>query len=350
MKILFFINHLANGGAEHIASILMNHLCLKHNVTLVVFSNEKESFPTDSRITIRKININHKRKILRSFEHMIKINKEIKQNSPDLIISFLTHTNLYTLTANLPIGRKIIVSERNTLNRQSPFVRLLRKILYPVADKIVFVSNFDYKKFNLPQKSLTIYNPSMFEPFADYSNRQKNIITIAPTNRWYNKGLDLLLKAWGTISDKNPDWNLQILGSINNQIIPDELSVFLSERVEWLGWNKNVSEILRTKSIFVLASRFEGCPNSLIEAMSQGCACMGTDCEGGMNEIITNGVDGLIARSGNSDDIAAKLQLLIDDDNLRQRLSANAIEKVKLFDKNTFWEKWDKTINEVTKK
>lgn len=343
MKILFFIDKLYGGGAERIASVLMNHLCQQHNVTTTVFSQKKESFFINSNISIHKITTKQKIKFIRSFERILKIKKDIEQNNPDLIISFLTHTNIYALIANLLTKKKIIVSERNTLNRQSRCVRLLRKILYPTADKIVFVTNIDCINFGLRQKSLTIYNPSLFNSYTDYSNRQKKIITIAPTSRWYNKGIDILLKAWAKISNHNPDWELEIMGDFNTNDLPIELQNMTGQAL-WLGWKNNVSEVLRTKSIFILASRFEGCPNSLIEAMSQGCACIGTNCEGGINEIISNGKSGLLAKNGDIDDLAAKIQLLIDDEQLRQKLSTGAIEEVKRFDNYLIMNQWDELI------
>jgi glycosyltransferase involved in cell wall biosynthesis len=231
---------------------------------------------------------------------------------------------------------------------QSKCVKLLRRIIYPFANKIVFVTNSDRNKFGHPQKSATIYNPAIFEPYANYNNRQNTVITIAPTDRWYNKGLDLLVKAWTKIESQYPEWSLEIYGRNNGTILP--AAITQQERILWKGWRDDIAEVLRTKSIFVLASRFEGCPNSLIEAMSQGCACIGTDCEGGIKEIITDGIDGIIAQCGNVDNIAEKLQLLIDNENLRRELSAKAIEKVKQFDKNAFFEKWDNLIDVVTRK
>ena len=348
MRILFFINKLYGGGAERVASILMNHLCENHDITAVVFDDQEKSYQINGSIPIHKIAISNKSRIIRMVNRIGKIRKEIKGNSPDIIISFLTPVNIYVLTASLFLRRKIIISERNTLNRvQSGLVRLARKITYPLANKIVFVTNSDCRDFGLPQKSLTIYNPAVLVPFGNYDNRQHTIITIAPDDRWYNKGLDVLIKAWAKIVSNNPDWTLEICGRIHNVKLPDGITLHNQDRVKWTGWTDNIAETLRTKSIFVLASRFEGCPNSLIEAMSQGCACLGTDCEGGIKEIITDGTDGLIAKSGDADDLATKLQLLIDDENLRRQLSAGAIEKVKQFDKNTFFAQWDNLISET---
>ena len=143
---------------------------------------------------------------------------------------------------------------------------------------------------------------------------------------------------------------MEIYGRVYEGRNTQELCPVEYDKVKWMGWMDDIEEVLKTKSIFAITSRNEACPNSLIEAMSQGCACLGTDCDGGIKEIITDGVDGIIAQSENIDDIASKLQKLINDEDLRLRLSAGAIEKVKQFDKIAFFAKWDNLIEEVTKK
>lgn len=350
MKILLFVDKLFGGGAQRVASILLNHLCTKHCVTAVIFNDKHPTYPLDPRIKIQKITIDGGIRFLHPIERIHKIRHSIKNNDPDLIISFLVDVNIYTLLANIFNKRKIIVSERNTLNHvRSRFIRLLRFLTYPTADKIVFVTKADNEKFGCKRKSVTLYNPSMFLFNSDYTNREKTIITIASTNRWYDKGLDILIAAWAKISAQNPKWRLEIMGRADYNKIPNELRRLQQERVTWLGWKDNVDKILRDKSIFVLASRFEGCPNSLIEAMNQGCACLATDCDGGMKEIITDGKSGILARNGDADDLATKLQLLIDNEELRKRLSSCAIEEVKRFDKELIMKQWDELIQSTIK-
>lgn len=345
MKILLFVDKLFGGGAERVASILLNHLCEKHSVTVVIFNDKLPSYSLNPGIKIQKITVDGNIRFLHPVERIHKIRRSIKENNPDLIISFLVDVNIYILLANFFCRKKIIVSERNTLNHvRSRIIRFLRFLTYPFANEIVFVTNADRENFGCKRKGVTIYNPSMFLCNSDYTNRNKTIITIASIKRWYDKGLDLLIAAWAKISKQNPEWNLEIMGRADNNKIPNELQHLSLEPVSWLGWIDNVDKILRDKSIFVLASRYEGCPNSLIEAMSQGCACIGTNCEGGIKEIITDGKSGLLTRNGDVDDLAAKLQLLIEDANLRQQLSAGAVEEVKRFDKDLIMKQWDELI------
>lgn len=347
MKILFFIHSLRGGGAERVASILLNHFCEKHDTFVAVNNFKLPFYNTDSRVHIISNQLNSKSKITSRLPLFIKMVHTIRNIKPDIIISFLVTNNNYVLLANAFCRKKIIVSERIALTHEpSIWHRFLRKILYPTANKIVFVTNEDRIKFGWQQKSLTIYNPAMFEPYAEYNNRQKTIVAIGPDKRWHQKGFDILISAWNKIAQQNPDWTLEIYGRISDVPLPDTLKQ-PQERVNWMGWRDNISEVLRTKSIFILASRFEGCPNSLIEAMSQGCACIVTDCAGGAKEMIDDGIDGIIAQNENIDDIATKLQMLINDDTLRNKLSAGAIEKAKMFDKNVFFAKWDNLIDEV---
>ena len=351
MKILFFIHGLYGGGAERVASILLNHFC-ENNETYVAVTNFKAPFyPLDKRIHIIDDRIKSKIKGATRIPRFIKMWSTIHKIKPDIIISFITKTNNNALLANLFFRKKIIVSERCTLSHEQKRIqRVLRKLLYPTANKIVFVTQIDNMNFGCAKKSTTIYNPNYFNNFRDNHNRQKSIVAIASNTRWHIKGIDLLIRAWAKIASHNPEWNLEIYGRIYEGRNTQELCPIGYDNAKWMGWRDDIAEVLKTKSIFAITSRNEACPNSLIEAMSQGCACLGTDCDGGIKEIITDGVDGIIAQSENIDDIASKLQMLIDDENLRHRLSAGAIEKVKQFDKNVFFAKWDNLIEEVTRK
>lgn len=351
MRILFFIHGLYGGGAEHVATNLLNHFCEKHDTYVAITDFKAPTYPIDDRVHIIDDRIKWKFKGASRIPRFVKMAHTIKKIQPDIILSFLTKTNNNALLANLFIRNKIIVSERVSLAQQTNAKqRLFRRLLYPTANKIVFVVADDCKKFGMPSKSTVIYNPSMFEPHSDYNNRQRTIVSVSANTRWRIKGIDLLINAWAKIATQNPDWNLEIYGRIYGQLKTDGTCPISHDRAKWLGWRDDMSEMLKSKSIFALTSRFEACPNSLIEAMSQGCACLGTDCDGGIKEIITDGIDGIIAKNEDIDDIAEKLQMLINDENLRRRLSAGAIEKVKQFDKNAFFAKWDNLIEEVAKK
>ena len=352
MKILLFVDKLYGGGAERVASILLNHLCEKHTVSAIIFNDKRPSYPLNSIIILHKITIDSKIRFWHPIERIIKIQKVIREESPDLIISFLVEVNNYILLSNIISRKKIIVSERTSIQSPQPLrISLPRRLLYKIADMVVLTSNDDYYHTKWLKNKTVIYNSAIFETFAHYINRNKTLIAIGSQKRWHVKGFDLLTQAWSKIAQTHPDWKLQFAGLKNDNYISDLAKSYgLENQVVFLGWSDEIDKVLQTQSIYVLSSRNEGFPNSLTEAMSQGCACAAFDCKTGPNEIITDGKSGLLARNGDVDDLAAKLQLLIEDENLRLKLSAGAVEEVKRFDKELIMRQWDELIEDVTQR
>ncbi|MCH5598725.1 glycosyltransferase [Niabella ginsengisoli] len=165
-------------------------------------------------------------------------------------------------------------------------------------------------------------------------------------DRWQGKGFDTLIKIWGKIASLYPDWTLDILGGGKDanfnylQGLAYENNV--SNRVQFLGRKENVAEILKNSSVFVLSSRYEGLPMALIEAMSQGCACISFDCPSGPKEIITNNKSGLLVRDQDINGMKEALISVIENENLRESLSLAAKKEVQKFDPDTIVNEWEK--------
>ncbi len=85
---------------------------------------------------------------------------------------------------------------------------------------------------------------------------------------------------------------------------------------------KDIPGLLRQSDIFVLPSLYEGLPKALLEAMSIGLPCLGTDVRG-IQDVIKHGETGWLCAT-DSEAIASGLMALIDDRDLRSRLSENA--------------------------
>lgn len=345
MKILVFISKLHNGGGERVASILLNHLCKKHDIEVAVFNTNKKSYPIDDKIKITDLSQGKK---IRPYQldRIVKCRRTIKSVNPDLIISFLVGLNRFVVPANFLIRKKLILSEQTSIQAKQPLWEwLTRHFLYRLASKVVLVSESDYHYAKWLKNRTFIYNPLSCSTIQNNLERGKNIAAIGSQQRWHVKGFDMLIQAWAKIAPQYPDWRLQFIGSNDDSKICGMVEAFeLENHVDFLGWTDEIDKTLQTKSIYVLSSRREGFPCSLLEAMSQGCACVAFDCKTGPNEIISDGKSGLLARNGDIDDLAAKLQLLIEDENLRQRLATAATEKVRRFEKDKIMLQWDELI------
>ena len=350
MKILFFISKLYGGGAERSATILMNHLSDTHNVTVVLFENAETSYLISPKIRILDLS---KEKKIKPYQlnRIVKCRNAIKSENPDLVISFLVGLNRFAIISNLFIQKKLLLSEQTSLQAKQPLYEwLTRHILYRFATKVVLVSENDYRYAKWLKNKTFIYNPLSCQISTNLPEKDCTIVAIGPQRRWQVKGFDMLIQAWAKIAHLHPNWKLQFIGTNNDEYISNLTKTLnLESQVEFLGWTDEIDKLLQTKSIYVLSSRREGFPCSLLEAMSQGCACIAFDCKTGPNEIITNGVSGLLAHNGDICDLATKMQLLINDEKLRKKLSAAATEEVRRFNEKKIMAQWDCLISEITK-
>ena len=78
-------------------------------------------------------------------------------------------------------------------------------------------------------------------------------------------------------------------------------------------------------SIFALTSKFEGMPNVLLEALAHGCPAVSYDCDTGPRDIIRDGVDGILVTPGDLVALGAALQSMMQDEDMRLRMAAQAI-------------------------
>jgi glycosyltransferase involved in cell wall biosynthesis len=94
-------------------------------------------------------------------------------------------------------------------------------------------------------------------------------------------------------------------------------------RVRWLGARSDIAELLAGASVFVLSSRYEGLPLSIIEAMRAGLPVVASDV-GGVGELVRPDANGALFESGDAAALRARLKALLDDPDRRARLGAAA--------------------------
>jgi glycosyltransferase involved in cell wall biosynthesis len=151
------------------------------------------------------------------------------------------------------------------------------------------------------------------------------------------KGFDDLLAALALLP---PDLNWRLVqiggGALGDALRREAERRGLAARIEWRGAQpqERVLAAYREADIFVLASRIaadgdrDGLPNVLMEAQSQGLACLATAIPG-IRELIVDGSTGLLVASEAPDALAAGLARLIREPGLRQALGAAGEERVR---------------------
>lgn len=141
------------------------------------------------------------------------------------------------------------------------------------------------------------------------------------------KGVDSLLRATALLRARRPGSDVR-LDVVGDGPLRDELTVLsrelgIAEVVRFLGDRDDVSAILDRADVFALPSRAEGISNALLEAMAAGMPVVATAIPGN-TDVVTNGHDGLLVAVDDPPSIAAAIERLMDDRELRARLGRAA--------------------------
>ena len=115
-----------------------------------------------------------------------------------------------------------------------------------------------------------------------------------------------------------------------------------------MGSTNNVLEKVLYSKIFVLSSRVEGMPNSLLEALTLGVPLISTDCPiGGPREIIRNGINGYLVQVDNTREMALTIKQLLKDDDLQRSMLENNLLAREQYSVENIFKKWERYLLEI---
>lgn len=347
VRIFFFIGSMFGGGAERVISILANHYAGKGwNVEIVLLLNNRVEYELNPKIKI--IDLTQKKKsYVKSLPFWLyQIRKYVKETKPDRIVSFIGRINILVLTACMGLNVPIIVSERNDpkLDGRGKFVRWYCNWCYRKAKSIIFQTQYAQSCFSrqLEEKSFIIPNPIhvSVEPLEPEGYEIVTAGRLMP-----QKNHAMLINAFSKVKEVYPQASLKIYGdgalkgSLQNQID----SMGLQDSAKLCGNVKNLHARIVGKAIFVLTSEFEGLSNALLEAMMLGLPCISTDYSG-VDEIIEDGVNGIIVPKNDIDKLAKEIIYLLKEKSVRQEIANNARKKIRKFKMDSVIKIWSIAI------
>lgn len=184
-------------------------------------------------------------------------------------------------------------------------------------------------------------NPMPVTPSAPSPRTGKVVVGVGRLS--HEKGVDLLLDAWAEAAEQAPGWRLRLYGAgEEDEALRSQCTrLGLDATVDFAGPTDDVGAALGQAAVFVLPSRDEGFPLTLLEAMAYGLPCVAFDCAPGVREIVRDGEDGLLARPGNSSELARHLVRLMNDDQTRDRMGDSGFHSVRRFAPETVTDRWE---------
>jgi glycosyltransferase involved in cell wall biosynthesis len=347
---------MRGGGTERVVANLCNNLTERSYDVYLAFNTNKEiAYQLNGKIKIINSAIRgSKNRMVRVYRAIRKRRCIINQIKPDVVIAFSnrpTKLLLSTLGLHIPV----IISYRTTFDREMSTHAWLEAFYgCRMAKKLTIMTEHDYRFLGkrFPQK-VVMYNPLSYKIFQGSNQRKKNILCVGGMQSWRIKGFDTIIKVWGEISPLFDDWILEIVTGLQEEDLEYLLDLAKACNVErttkFTGFRNDIDKVMQESSVFVLPSKFEGMPNTLLEAMSQGCCCIAFDCKTGPGEIITNNASGILVKDQDMNEMGKALVRVMNDEALRERFSVNAREEVKRFNLDAIVDKWEVLFDEVLK-
>ncbi len=303
LKILFVVASLGGGGAERVIVTILRHLDRSRFEPHLALVDARGPCLTDvpQDVPVHDLRAGRARYAIPPF---VRLSWKLR---PDAVFSTLGYLNLVLIFARplLPRGVKLLVREGSIpsaqLKHDLPYPRVWRWLyqrLYKRADAIVCQSDYMLndlaEQFGVPRRKMVrIYNPldvGLIRRLADlhpgpYSGEGPHLVA---AGRLANvKGYDLLLDSVGLVRRSIPSAQLTILGEgpLEFQLKAQRDRLGLQEAVHFAGFQPNPYPYFKHADLFVLASRYEGLPNAVLEALALGVPVVATDCPGGLQEI-----------------------------------------------------------------
>lgn len=196
-----------------------------------------------------------------------------------------------------------------------------------LADKIIVLSEEwkeYFSKLVNPQKIVVIYNSIVLPEDLKKDLETQNLLFLGRFGK--RKGIYDLIEVVSKLIVNYP--NLKLYAGGDGEIEKVEAMIKnknMEKNVQLLGWvtGREKERILKEASFYVLPSYNEGMPMSLIEGMAYKNVCISTDV-GGIPKVINNNVNGVIIKPGDKEKLYSALKKLLDNGELRQKLSNNA--------------------------
>jgi GalNAc-alpha-(1->4)-GalNAc-alpha-(1->3)-diNAcBac-PP-undecaprenol alpha-1,4-N-acetyl-D-galactosaminyltransferase len=366
MRLMFVIYSLGAGGAERVASTLVNSWAATGDeVTIVTIASAATDFyPIDAGVKRLALDLaNDSRNWVDTlgwtFKRLNGLRAVFRSCQPDVIVSFLDKTNILVLLASLRLNIPLIVSERNDPRQYAlgPLTSFLRRITYPFAHALVVQTEEVARWARRIVRNDNVYViPNPIRPVLSAKGRaatdKKSRTIIAIGRMQPQKGFDLLLRAFARCYEKHPNWNLRIIGDGPERerlsVLARELGI--GQRLILDGLVRSPLDALQAADLFVLSSRFEGFPNVLLEAMTCGLAVISFNCPSGPSEIIRNSIDGILVSPGDVGALVNAMDLLMGNDLERHRLGDNAVEVTERFSVPRIMAMWDQVLSIATKR
>lgn len=366
MRVLFLIHSLSSGGAERATANLANHWASNGwQVTIVTLGRQESDFyrlhPGVRRISLGVTGESKHvcRAAWNNLRRVRAVRAALRRTSPQVAVGMMTTANVLLAIAARGMRGLICIGREQIHPPMMPLDRLwhvLRQHSYGQLDAVVALTteSAEWLRTHTNSKRVVVIPNGIPWPLPRQSpvllvdrfvaGDRRLLLAVGRLDQ--QKGFDMLIRAFSRHAHDHPCWDLVILGEgpLRGALEAQILDLGLTERVLLPGRAGNVGDWYDRADLYVLSSRFEGFPNTLVEAMASGLPAVSFDCDTGPRAIIRSGVDGVLVQQEDVRALSDALSHLMGNGQLRDRYAARAIEARDRFSIGQVAAEWEQLL------
>lgn len=358
-KIVVYLARLSpSGGKERVVANLLNEWNKRYDLTLIT-KDSKPSFYTIPQ-NIRRISLDspfisdmYNMKASRTSRAFYSfINMKVSISKLKKILSKIDYDYIYVTSplnayeaykAMKEPGKKLVISEHASINAYNSIYSKMKTSVYPNAYCISVPNTMDTEEYKTwGCNSEYVPHPITFEADRTILNREKVVLNVGRLTS--DKQQDILIKIWKTIDiEKRAGWELWIVGSGEDE---NKLKLMAQRKddhtIKFISATKNIEDIYKKASVFVLTSKCEGFGMVLLEAMAFGVPCISFDCPSGPRDVIDNSINGYLVPDKDATAFRCALEKILSlSENELRIMRDNAYKKVEEWNTEMIMKKWD---------
>lgn len=357
MRIVFFCGNLTqSGGTERVLSVIADGLSERGYSVLVVslWGEQPSFFSLNKDIKIYWAEKEQRKKgIMGTLHYLTAV---LRHERPNVLIDVDIILGCYSvfLKRNFPDMLWISWEHFNYYHhfRKNRLLRkAVRKVVVRYADQLVVLTDEDKRCYEINMKPRCeirrIYNPLSY-PLIDVkcpSSSQRAQMIFAAGRLARVKGFDLLIRSWSLLEKRYPEWQVVIAGEGEEEKrLRKQAERAGLKRLTFAGRVSDMESYYKNAVFFVLPSRSEGFGMALTEAMCFSLPAVAYNCMAGPGEIIEDGETGFLVEPDNIRGFADRMEMLMKNRELREKMGDRARSSVKRFDKEGILDEWERLL------
>lgn len=351
-RVGFVIGQLSVGGAEGQLCELLRHLAPRFVPSVFCLADQPGQVADD----LRRLNVEVCTVGSHGLQRAVRLGRMLRERHVDLVHSWLFIANGYAAAATaLGCMRPLITSARNC-KVQGRASQLVNGVAFRCSRAIVVnsrdVEEYIVDRYAAPRARVRVIangiDTQRFHPPASPASNGNGKLIVGIGRLVQQKNHALFLRAAAAVVGAQPDAHFMIVGDgpLRPELEKQAAALGLGNRLTFAGERRDTDEILRQAALFWLTSRWEGMPNTVLEALASGVPAIATDV-GGVREVIRDGIDGFIVASDDQAAFVSRTLALLGDPAARQQVAVNARARAEDFSPKRMAESFERLYDQI---